>query len=134
MLPLDVKLHAEASWSATRHWDGVPHRLEVGYPEWWDDLKQRRAATKATASRTGGKAHLTMGLSNSDEPPATEPQPKTRTQDAQTRQIIGHGTERGGLYYVDEATQQGQAMLAHGSPEHQVWMWHRRLGHPSLGY
>ena len=31
----------------------------VGYPEWWDDLQKRRAATKAPASRTGGKAHLT---------------------------------------------------------------------------
>ena len=30
----------------------------VGYPEWWDDLQKRRAATKVPASRTGGKAHL----------------------------------------------------------------------------
>ena len=25
-------------------------------------------------------------------------------------------------------------MLAHGSPAHQLWTWHHRLGHPSLGY
>ena len=31
----------------------------VGYPDWWDDLQKRKAATKAPASRTGGKAHLT---------------------------------------------------------------------------
>uniref|UniRef100_A0A803LEC6 Integrase catalytic domain-containing protein n=1 Tax=Chenopodium quinoa TaxID=63459 RepID=A0A803LEC6_CHEQI len=55
-------------------------------------------------------------------------------QDAQTGRIIGHDTERGGLYYVDGTTQNGTALLAHGSPEHQLWMWHRRLGHPSLGY
>ena len=30
----------------------------VGYPEWWDDLKKRKAATKAPASRNGGKANL----------------------------------------------------------------------------
>ena len=30
----------------------------MGYPEWWDDLQKRRAATKAPASRTGGKANL----------------------------------------------------------------------------
>lgn len=55
-------------------------------------------------------------------------------QDAQMGRIIGHGTERGGLYYVNEVTQNGNALLVHGSPEHQLWMWHRRLGHPSIGY
>uniref|UniRef100_A0A803LPC8 Reverse transcriptase Ty1/copia-type domain-containing protein n=1 Tax=Chenopodium quinoa TaxID=63459 RepID=A0A803LPC8_CHEQI len=47
--------------------------------------------------------------------------------DALTGRIIGRGTERGGLYYVDEEAQQGNALLAHGSPESQLWMWHRRL-------
>ena len=30
----------------------------VGYPDWWDDLQKRKAATKAPAYRTGGKANL----------------------------------------------------------------------------
>ena len=55
-------------------------------------------------------------------------------QDAQTGTIIGRGIERGGLYYVDETTQQSKAMLTSGSPAHQLWTWHRRLGHPSLPY
>ena len=55
-------------------------------------------------------------------------------QDAQTGTIIGHGTERDGLYYVDEAIQTGHTLLARGFPDHQLWTWHRRLGHPSLGY
>ena len=55
-------------------------------------------------------------------------------QDAQTGTIIGRGTEKGGLYYVDEAVQKGHTSLAHGSPNPQLWMWHRCLGHPSLGY
>ena len=55
-------------------------------------------------------------------------------QDAQTGTIIGCGTERGGMYYVDEVIQNSGAILAHGSPAHQLWTWHRRLGHPSLGY
>ncbi|XP_057540796.1 uncharacterized protein LOC130818653 [Amaranthus tricolor] len=55
-------------------------------------------------------------------------------QDARTGTIIGCGTERGGLYYVDEVIQKGGAMLAHGSPAYQLRTWHRRLGHPSLGY
>lgn len=55
-------------------------------------------------------------------------------QDAQTRRIIGHGTERDDLYYVDEVIQKGHTSHAHGSSDHQFWTWHRRLGHPSLGY
>ena len=37
-------------------------------------------------------------------------------QDALTGKIIGCGIERGCLYYVDETTQQSQAMLTRGSP------------------
>ena len=51
---------------------------------------------------------------------------------ALARTIIVHGTELGGLYYVDETTPKGQAMLTHGNPDYHLWMWHRRLGHPSF--
>ena len=54
-------------------------------------------------------------------------------QDVQTRQIIGRGIERGGLYYLEETVQKGK-VLVHGSEEKQLWTWHRRLGHPSIGY
>ena len=54
-------------------------------------------------------------------------------QDDQTGTIIRSGIEKGGLYYVDNAVQKGHTSLAHGSLDHQLWMWHRRLGHPSLG-
>ena len=37
----------------------------VGYPEWWDDLQKRKAAAKAPASRTGGKANLITDQSTS---------------------------------------------------------------------
>ena len=55
-------------------------------------------------------------------------------QDIRTGMIIGRGTERHGLYYVDEIAQTGRAMLAHGSSERDLWLWHMRLGHPSSGY
>ena len=55
-------------------------------------------------------------------------------QDALTGTIIGRGTEKRSLYYVDEAIQKGHTSHAHGSPDHQLWIWYRRLGHPSLGY
>ena len=35
---------------------------------------------------------------------------------------------------MDEAIQTGHTSLARGFPDHQLWTWHRRLGHPSLGY
>ena len=35
---------------------------------------------------------------------------------------------------MDEAIQKGHTLLAHGFSDHQLWTWHRRLGHPSVGY
>ncbi|KAJ9560780.1 hypothetical protein OSB04_005940 [Centaurea solstitialis] len=55
-------------------------------------------------------------------------------QDIKTGRIIGRGTEKHGLYYVDEVTQSGIVMLAHGTMERKAWLWHRRLGHPSGSY
>ncbi|CAH9073666.1 unnamed protein product [Cuscuta europaea] len=55
-------------------------------------------------------------------------------QDIRTGRIIGRGTEENGLYYVDEVVQDGTVMLAHGTTEREAWMWHRRLGHPSVSY
>lgn len=49
-------------------------------------------------------------------------------QDARIGNILGRGTERGGLYYVDEATKKGHTLLARGSLNQQLWIWHRRLG------
>ena len=53
-------------------------------------------------------------------------------QDAQTGKIIGRGIERDGLYYLEEETQKGKATLVCGPEERQLW--HRRLGHPFIGY
>jgi len=47
--------------------------------------------------------------------------------------IIGRGTERERLYYVDEVAHKGHAMLTHRTVTRQLWLWHRRLGHPSFG-
>lgn len=55
-------------------------------------------------------------------------------QDIRTKAIIGRGTERGGLYYFDEVAQQGRSMLAQRTANQQLWLWHRRLGHPSFSY
>ena len=55
-------------------------------------------------------------------------------QDAQTGKIIGRGIERGELYYLEEETQKGKAILVRGSGERQLCSWHERLGHPSVEY
>ncbi|GKB37468.1 putative ribonuclease H-like domain-containing protein, partial [Tanacetum coccineum] len=51
-------------------------------------------------------------------PPILAPSTK-RTQDIKTGRIIGCGTEREGLYYVDEVTTSGTVMLAHGTSERE---------------
>lgn len=33
----------------------------VGYPDWWDDLRRRKATNKAPTHQTGGKANLASG-------------------------------------------------------------------------
>ena len=50
-------------------------------------------------------------------------------------EIIGRGTKRGGLYYVDDVCA-SRSLSAKGSriEEDQIWLWHRRLGHVSFGY
>ncbi|XP_057517829.1 uncharacterized mitochondrial protein AtMg00300-like [Amaranthus tricolor] len=55
-------------------------------------------------------------------------------KDVRTGKVIGRGIEKGGLYYLEGETQKGKAVLARGSEERQLWTWHRRLGHPSIGY
>ncbi|KAK8951274.1 hypothetical protein KSP39_PZI003194 [Platanthera zijinensis] len=57
-------------------------------------------------------------------------------QDILSKEIIGRGTRRGGLYYLDDFSP-GKANYMHhqtSNQERQIWLWHRRLGHPSFSY
>ncbi|KAM1789243.1 hypothetical protein ACFX11_039423 [Malus domestica] len=56
--------------------------------------------------------------------------------DILTKKIIGRGTKRGDLYFVDDVST-GRVNLAQGAVDHkqrQIWLWHHRLGHPSFSY
>ena len=57
-------------------------------------------------------------------------------QDTLTKEIIGRGTKRGGLYYVDDFSPSRANHMHHtvNNKERQIWLWHHRLGHPSFGY
>lgn len=59
------------------HCGGTKHTKEgcfklIGYPKWWEEHKHRRAATKGTTNRTGGKAHLASVLPDRRQTPTTQ--------------------------------------------------------------
>jgi GAG-pre-integrase domain len=56
-------------------------------------------------------------------------------QDIQTRKVLGGGTRRDGLYYLD-GLKTGEALLSIDLKEREIeiLLWHKRLGHLSLGY
>jgi hypothetical protein len=57
-------------------------------------------------------------------------------QDFLSKEIIGCGTKREGLYYLNDFNH-GKAHHVHhqlSSKEQEIWLWHRRLEHPSFGY
>ncbi|KAM1740938.1 hypothetical protein ACFX12_011118 [Malus domestica] len=61
--------------------------------------------------------------------------------DLLTRAVIGCGTRRGKLYYLDltEECNNRLSQVHHVSRDEstrmkKIWLWHRRLGHPSFGY
>jgi transposase InsO family protein len=56
--------------------------------------------------------------------------------DLLTKEIVGHGTKRSGLYYLDNL-ETGKLYSTRGYEEgkrEEIILWHRRLGHPSFGY
>jgi hypothetical protein len=55
-------------------------------------------------------------------------------QDILTKEIIGRGTKRGGLYYVDDIKQGHVFHIQSDGRERKIWLWHQRLGHPNFGY
>lgn len=51
-------------------------------------------------------------------------------QDQRSGKMIGMGTERGGLYYLD-TSQKSKCNVASSPTPHLSNLWHKRLGHPS---
>jgi hypothetical protein len=55
-------------------------------------------------------------------------------QDILTKEIIGRGTKRGDLYYVDDVSTGHVCHVRSDGREWQIRLWHQRLGHPNFGY
>jgi len=57
-------------------------------------------------------------------------------QDVLCKKIIGCGTKRGRLYYLDDFSKREAHHVHHQSntKEQEIWLWHCRLGHPSFSY
>jgi transposase InsO family protein len=56
-------------------------------------------------------------------------------QNILTKEIIGRGIRKGRLYHLEDMTI-GQANIADSDSKRisKIWMWHKRLGHPSFSY
>jgi hypothetical protein len=56
-------------------------------------------------------------------------------QDILTKKIIGRGTKREELYYMDDfSCGRGNNIHLVDNKERQIWLWHNWLGHPSFRY
>jgi hypothetical protein len=63
-------------------------------------------------------------------------------QNIHTQEKIGSGRQVGGLYYLEDGFQHlnknGQAHVVTedlvNKKKEEIWLWHKRLGHPSFGY
>nr|GFC49258.1 putative ribonuclease H-like domain-containing protein [Tanacetum cinerariifolium] len=122
----------------------------VGCPNWWTDGHKK--GTKNSKSEKEKKGFPTIQPSTSNKENTGKGfgglaaagnnekerdffvTGKRKEKDIRTGRIIRRGTEKHELYYVDEVTQSGTVMLAHGTTEREAWLWHRKLGHPSASY
>ncbi|CAL2268192.1 unnamed protein product [Prunus armeniaca] len=60
-------------------------------------------------------------------------------QDQRTRATIGRGSEKGGLYLLDDLGGYTSSPTVHAlqsatDSSRDIWLWHKRLGHPSFIY
>ena len=53
----------------------------IDYLEWWEELRQRKVATKAPTSRTGGKANMATSAPHISDISADEPTHRMKARD-----------------------------------------------------
>ncbi|GJZ52903.1 hypothetical protein Tco_0607788 [Tanacetum coccineum] len=114
----------------------------IGYPDWWNDGHKKGNKNrglergKASAANTGTDRKNSTGLGGMaattvNEEDGSFSMSTTQNYNINQKQswifdyirtgaIIGRGTERQGLYYVDELTTSGTVMLAHGTSKEKL--------------
>ncbi|XP_047950816.1 uncharacterized protein LOC125196365 [Salvia hispanica] len=114
------------------HCGGKKHTRDTcfhihGFPEWWEDMKKARQNRGTNRGGNGGRAAVAVGerAANAEGSTAGSIVSQSRMETEQTKRklwnpfqwqgrglkdiktgmIVGRGTERSGLYYVDEIAQ-----------------------------
>ncbi|CAL2226894.1 unnamed protein product [Prunus armeniaca] len=130
-----------------------------GYPDWWATLKDRgqrnmtnngtdygfhtfaKIDSRSWIIDSGATDHMTFDpddFLNTTQPRRTciANANGVTYPDIHTKEILGRGTKRGGLYYVDDFSPGMANSVTHpfDSKQKQIWLWHSRLGHPSFSY
>ena len=82
------------------HCGGTKHTKEgcfklIGYPEWWEEHKHRRSATKAIVTRIGDKTHLAFDFSGNLQTPQ-EPTVDLHSLTGKTSSKVEHTNSNGG--------------------------------------
>ncbi|VFQ73154.1 unnamed protein product [Cuscuta campestris] len=104
----------------------VPSGLGSGFAATRARLRSEKEIGGLTAERGGRSCLGSLGQWWAiKRPPAPPPSKRLKTSpespwDIQTGKIIGRGSERNGLYYVEEFDHYGTATLAHGTVDRQA--------------
>ncbi|BBH03624.1 hypothetical protein Prudu_014548 [Prunus dulcis] len=97
-----------------------------GYPPWWPGKKGEKAE--------GSKEEVEKG------PFQLQSLPHIFYASGSTdRATIGRGSEKGGLYLLDDPAGYTSSPTVHAlqsatDSSRDIWLWHKRLGHPSFIY
>ncbi|KAL6350723.1 hypothetical protein AAG906_028185 [Vitis piasezkii] len=98
------------------------------------DFSKRSSPRRTSIANANGDISLVKGASTVMISPALS---LTNTLfDILTKKIIGRGTKKGGLYYMEDFGI-GRANHTRSSSDRNkanILLWHRWLGHPSFGY
>ncbi|KAL6322495.1 hypothetical protein AAG906_009794 [Vitis piasezkii] len=120
----------------TKHTKETCFKLH-GYPDWWHELKAKKKREASGGDNPGHAALMSVEpqlslIPQQESSICTSEQIAQNDSGNQGYEIIGRGTKREGLYYMDDFSY-GRAnnMYSAGVKERQIWLWHNRLGHPS---
>ena len=100
---VEDKTHLKCSYyGGSRHTKDDCFKL-IGFPEWWEEHRQRKAATKASTSKTSGKAHIVTGTVTIEPPLAghkRQQKKRRKKENRRKREKRGRGSGKTFLTWV----------------------------------